>query len=89
MRGVRVRFRDGSTDEWEVKDAMRLEDLATGFRRTLGKPQAISFAAASEGNAPTDYDLVGLFMADAVSWQVFGLANPQQEAALWAELEGL
>jgi hypothetical protein len=86
MRGVRVRFRNGSTDEWEVKEAMRLAELVGYFRSAFSNQSVMAFATASERNAPTDFDIVGLNMADVVSWQVIGLDNPNQEAALWDEL---
>jgi hypothetical protein len=89
VRGARVRYRDGSTDEWEVKEAMDLKELVTAFRQRFYASGQLSFAVASEGGLPTDYSIVGLNLADVVSWQVLGLSNPEEETALWAELEGL
>jgi hypothetical protein len=89
MRGVRVRYRDGSTDEWEVKDAMNLKDLVDAFRHRFYAAGQLSFAVTSEGGLPTDYAILGLNLADVVSWQVLGLSNPEEEMALWGELQGL
>jgi hypothetical protein len=89
MRGVWVRYRDGSTDEWEVKEAMDLKGLVDAFRHRFYAAGQLSFAVSSEGGLPTDYAIVGLNLADVVSWQVLGLSNPEEEAALWAELQSL
>lgn len=89
MRGVRIRYRDGSTDEWSVKDAMPMEKLADYFRLGFASGRKIAFAAESEDGRPSDLNVVGVNLADVVSWQVSGLSNLEQETVLWAELDGL
>jgi hypothetical protein len=89
MRGVRVRFRDGSTDEWEVKEAMSLARLSDYFRRGFVEGKRIAFAAVSDDDRPSDLSIVGINLTDVVSWQVLGLSNLEHEAALWSELEGM
>jgi hypothetical protein len=51
MRGIWVRYRDGSTDEWEVKEAMRLAELTDLLRLAFHNSRRIALAVASaEGN---------------------------------------
>lgn len=90
MRGVWVRYRDGSTEEWKVKEAMRLAKLAELLRSAFRNSGRISLAVASpERDLPTDLDIVGINMADVVAWRVIGLDQPHQEAALWNDLDRL
>jgi hypothetical protein len=89
MRGVWVRYRDGSTDEWKVKETMRLAELVDYFRSAFRNQTFMAFSTASEGNALTDFDVVGINLADVVAWWVIGLDQPHQESALWDELERL
>ena len=68
---------------------MRLAELVDYFRSAFRNQTFVAFATASEGNALTDFDVVGINLADVVSWRVIGLGQPHQESALWDELEGL
>jgi hypothetical protein len=88
VRGVRVRYRDGSTDEWEVKEAMRLERLVDYFRASFREDRLMAFATASEASQEA-HDIVGLRVTDVVSWQVIGLTDSKQEAALLDALKSL
>ena len=66
---------------------MRLEKLANYFREGFREKRMIAFAAESEGGPPTDLSVVGINLSDVVSWQVLGVSNLEQEAALWADLQ--
>jgi hypothetical protein len=72
-----------------VKEAMDLKDLVTAFRHRFYEGGQVTFAVASDRGLPMDDDIVGLNLADVVCWQVLGLANPEEEAALWADLKAL
>jgi hypothetical protein len=89
MASLRVRFKDGSTDEWQLKDGMNLEELVERLARSTGAERSISFGAESESGASADYNFVGLAMAEVVPWEMIGMFDYEHGAALWAELNTL
>ena len=90
-KGEAHAFGSGSGTEvpTEVKDAMDLKNLVDAFRNRFYDDGQLSFAVESEDGPATDYAIVGLNLADVVRWQVLGLSNPEEQIALWTQLEGL
>ena len=84
MASLRVRFKDGSTDEWQLKDGLQLDELVERLVRCTGSEKSISFGAEAESGASTDYNFVGLAMAEVVSWEVTDMFDSTHGAAIWA-----
>lgn len=88
MATLRVRYRNGETDEWEVHERLDGLDLMRALWEALANRGISSFAVASEVGAGTsDYGRVALAMSDVAMWHLDGQVDFQSDAALWAELE--
>jgi hypothetical protein len=64
---IEVRFKDGSTDGWELHEAFDLDELARTLTRSTGTAKTISFGVLAEGGGSADYGFVGLRMSEVVS----------------------
>ncbi|MGH2680917.1 MAG: hypothetical protein ACRDG8_10630 [Actinomycetota bacterium] len=88
MASLEVRFKDGSTKEWELHEASDLNALVRLLKR-LTTSKTVTFGVPAERGAPAEFGFVGLRLAEVVSWEVKGLFDAKMGAAMWAELQGL
>lgn len=88
MASIEVRFKDGSTDEWELHEAFDLTEFARVLTTSTGTAKTISFGVVTEGGGSADFGFVGLRMSEVVSWEIKGMFDTTTGAALWAELQG-
>jgi hypothetical protein len=89
MATIEIRFKDGSTDEWELHEAFDLDKLVRLLRRLTGTSETISFGVSAERGGSAEFGFVGLRMTEVVSWEVKNMFDTRTGAAMWAELQGL
>jgi hypothetical protein len=89
MASIEIRFRDGSTTEWELLEAFDLDELVRLLTRLTGTSETISFGVPAEKGGSAEFGFVGLRMTEVVSWEVKNMFDTKTGAAMWAELHGL
>ncbi len=90
MATLRVRFRDGDTDEWTMHERMDLGDLAKFLTESLGRPSIVSFGIASRsGDTPADYGFLGLRMAEVIWWDLDGMVDEEALLGPWSEADAM
>jgi hypothetical protein len=91
MATLRVRYRNGETDEWRLTDelAMELSKFLLKLLDASAKGAVFSFPISPEEGAPgTDFGYVALRLEEVVGWHLDGFVNSAAAAAVWAEMEG-
>ncbi len=89
MASIEVRFKGGTTAEWELHEASDLDDLVRLLTRLTGTSETISFGVPAEKGTSAEFGFVGLRMTEVVSWEVKGMFNTPTGAAMWDELQAL
>jgi hypothetical protein len=89
MASIQVRFKDGGTAEWELHEAFDLDNLVRLLTRLTGTSEMISFVVPAEKGMSAEFGFVGLRMAEVVSWEVKGMFDSTNGAAIWDELQAL
>jgi hypothetical protein len=90
MATLKVRYRDGSEEDWELHDAVRLRELAARLNVALaGQSPTVAFGVAAESGDSTQYGIVILRLADVTMASIDGMTDEGSAAALFAELEAL
>lgn len=84
MATLRVRYRSGDTDEWDLHERMPLQDLGRTLATTVGPGRMVSFGVASPSGAQTDYGMVGLKLDDIVMWHIDGFVDDEFILSAWA-----
>jgi hypothetical protein len=84
MATLRVRYRNGETDEWEIHERMKaLEVTETLWKGMNG---FVSFTSISHPtSAAAEFGRVGLRMNEVSMWQVDGLLDFPTDVGVWAE----
>jgi hypothetical protein len=90
MAVVRVRYRTGDEESWELHDQMDLSELSRHLFQGMAGPKIGGFGIASKvASASTDYGMVCLRLSEVVMVEVDGMVDEAAAAALWAEGEPL
>ena len=80
---LRVRYKNGDTDEWTLSDRTDLHQLARTLHAALVGTMAVSFGVApKEGTEPLDFGFVGLQMPEVVMWEIDGFLDEAATLAL-------
>lgn len=84
MATLRVRYRDGETDEWSLSEQMDLQELAKTFHFAMGQGNCVSLGVETRtGHEGVDYGFMGLRMDDVVMWEIDGLLDEARAASVW------
>lgn len=70
MAKLGLRFRSGDTDERVIHERMTCDKLFDYLFRNLGLAKVISFATAPESGEEMEYGVVGVNMADVVTFNL-------------------
>jgi hypothetical protein len=89
MASIEIRFKDGSTKDWDLHEELDLDNLVRLLKRLTGTSKSISFGVPVERGASGEFGFVGLRMTEVVYWEVKGMFQTKKGAAMWAELQGL
>jgi hypothetical protein len=89
MANLEVRFKDGSTAEWELHETFDLDNLVGLIARLSGTSETVSFSVPAKDGLSGEFGFVGLRMDEVVSWEVNGLFDTTNGAAMWSELQAL
>jgi hypothetical protein len=87
MAKLRVRYRNGETDEWELHERMDLKRLGGQLTKAMDGSIALRFGTASETGAPSDYATVALRMSDIIMWTIDGFVDDAALIGAWAEMD--
>lgn len=89
MGTLRVRFRDGSDEDWPLHDRMKLHDLRNYLFRAQLKGTPVCFGIASPSpQTEADYGYVSFTMADVLWWELDGLVDMGALLIPWAKADG-
>ena len=68
---LRVRYRNGQEDEFEVREQHQPKDVAALLHRGLASDSMVVLGLASRaGHTATSYAVVGLRMSDVIMWEL-------------------
>ena len=71
MTTLRVRYRSGQQDEFQVREQHQPKDVAALLHRGLAKDAMVVLGLASRAGHTSDaYAVVGLRMKDVVMWEL-------------------
>jgi hypothetical protein len=88
MPTVRVRYRDGSEDTWEIHPAARTDTLSGRLANALARGSVFGLGVTSDEDSGLNaYGFVVLRLADVIMVEINGLTDVRAEAALFAELD--
>jgi hypothetical protein len=87
MGKIRVRYRSGEIDEWQLNEGMNLPDLVKVLRSS-NPTAAISFGvAADQPTTAYDFGQVGIRMSEIASWHVDGMLDDAGLIGPWSEAQ--
>ena len=83
MGSVRVRYRTGDTDEWDLPEQVSAYELADELHQAVRspEPQFVNFAVVSRTAEEIDYGRVTLCMDHVVMVEVDGFVDEERIAA--------
>jgi hypothetical protein len=85
MATLRVRYRNGETDEWEIHERMKGLDVAKALWVGMDR-ESVNFAVADRsGGGPADYGRVTLRMSEVAMWHLDGLIDFPSDVGVWTE----
>lgn len=83
MATLRVRYRDGSEDEWELHERMQLEPLARAMHERMARGGGVAFGVESRSQRPSDFAFIGLRFSDIIMWEIDGFVDEEWLATIW------
>jgi hypothetical protein len=87
MAMLRVRYRNGETDEWEIHERMTGLDVAKALWLGMGR-EAVNIAVADQSGGPADYGRVTLRMSEVAMWHLDGMIEFKSDVGVWNEQQG-
>ena len=76
MATMKIRWRTGDLDLWEINDQVDLDRLHQGMAAAFkSKDNIISFGTEAETGEETDYGFVWFHMDDVLWWQIDNQAD--------------
>ena len=84
MATLRVRYRDGSEDVWNLHErGAPLNELARTLHERNGREASVAFGVESRSEKTPDYAFVGLRMNEVVMWEIDGFLDEEFLASVW------
>jgi hypothetical protein len=81
---LRVRYRTGDTDEWDLNEQMKLEGLGEALHETALNKGDVSFGFQTRtGHEGIDYGMAFVHMADVVMWELDGFFDESRLIETW------
>ena len=75
MAGLRVRYRNGDTDEWFFHERSNVEDLYQQLSRTFASGGKVGFGAAARSEETTEYAMINLDLNEIVMMEFDGMLD--------------